>query len=63
MSWSEWFNGILGLWVVLASYLYVPSGAGRVVMFITGAVVAILGFWGGATEPHYGSNHRQSTQH
>lgn len=59
MSWSEWLNGILGLWVMLSAYLYVPSGAGRVVMFITGIVVAVLGFWGGATEPHIENGRRQ----
>lgn len=56
MSWSEWVNGILGLWVMWASYLYVPSGAGRTVVLITGLVVAVLGFWGGASEPHYNNN-------
>jgi hypothetical protein len=60
MSWSEWVNGILGLWMLLASYLYVPSGTGRVVMFITGLAVAVLGFWGGASEPHYSSGGRQT---
>jgi hypothetical protein len=59
MSWSEWLNGILGLWVMLASYMYIPSGGGRVLMLITGLIVAVLGFWGGATEPHYGNNNRQ----
>ncbi|HYV33293.1 MAG TPA: SPW repeat protein [Candidatus Limnocylindria bacterium] len=63
MSWSEWLNGILGLWVILASYLYVPSGGARVVMFVTGLVIAVLGFWGGATEPHYEGASRQQIQH
>ena len=54
MSWSEWVNGILGLWVMLASYMYIPSGGGRAVMFVTGLVVAVLGFLGGASEPQYG---------
>ena len=52
MSWSEWVNGIMGLWVMLASYMYIPSGGDRVLMLITGLAVAVLGFWGGATEPH-----------
>lgn len=63
MSWSEWVNGILGLWVIWASFLYVPSGTGRTLMLITGLVVAILGFWGGATEPHYGGNDNRQMQH
>ena len=62
MSWSEWLNGILGLWVMLASYMYVPSGGGRVLMLITGLVVAVLGFWGGATEPHQSNNNRRLMQ-
>jgi hypothetical protein len=56
MSWSEWINGILGLWVIWASYMYVASGTGRVLMIITGLIVAVLGFWGGATEPHQSSS-------
>ena len=63
MSWSEWVNGIAGLWTMVAAYLYVPSGAGRAVVFITGLVVAILGFWGGATEPHYSSTSGRQIQH
>lgn len=61
MKWQHWVNGILGLWLIIASYLYVPSGAGRVVLFITGLIVAILGFWGGASEPDYSS--RRQMQH
>ena len=49
--WQNYVNAILGLWVIAASYLYVPSGSGRVLMLITGIVVAILGFWGGAEMP------------
>jgi hypothetical protein len=59
MSWSEWVNGILGLWVMLASYMYIPSGGSRVLMLVTGLVIAVLGFWGGATEPHQEEGSRQ----
>ncbi len=59
MSWSEWLNGILGLWVIVAAYAFVPSGTGQILLLITGAAVAILGFWGGATESHYGNHNRQ----
>ena len=45
--------------LILAAYLYAPSGTGRTLLILTGVVVAVLGFWGGATEPHYGNNGRQ----
>lgn len=48
--WQQWVNAILGLWVMLASYLYMGSGTSRVVMLLTGLVVAVLGFWGAASE-------------
>ena len=51
MSWQNWVNALLGLWLIVATYLYVPSGAGRTVMVITGVVVAIIGFWGGLAQP------------
>ncbi len=49
--WQNFVNAFLGLWTILAAYLYVPSGNGRVVLMVTGVVVAVLGFWGGAAEP------------
>ncbi len=64
MAWSEWGNGVLGLAVIWATYAYVPSGTGRTLMIIMGLVIAILGFWGAATEPHEARsrNSRQSLQ-
>jgi len=59
--WQNIVNGILGLWTIVASYLYVPSGTGRVLMLLTGLIVAILAFWGSATETDYqGSRRMQS---
>jgi len=59
MKWQHWVNAILGLWVIVASYLYVPSGGGQAAMFITGLAVAILGFWGAAaTDSGYNSRHQ-----
>ena len=57
--WQNYLNGILGLWVILASYLYVPSGGGRVVTLITGLVIAIVGFWGGASDSDMEQNQHQ----
>lgn len=47
--WQQWLNGILGIWTIIAGYMYAPSGTGRTLLIVTGVVVAILGFWG-ATE-------------
>ncbi len=62
MSWTEWLNGLLGLWVIVASYMYIPSGGARTLMVVTGLVVAVLGFWGGATEPHVEYSDRAQTR-
>ena len=56
--WQQWVNGILGLWVIVASYMYLSSGTARTVMLITGIIVAILGFWGGAVSPTEGRTHQ-----
>ena len=55
--WQNYVNAILGLWTIIAAYLYVPSGTGRVLLLLTGIVVAILGFWGGAEEPSGSGRH------
>jgi len=49
--WTQWINGILGLWVIVASWTYMSSGTGRTLLIITGVVIAILGFFGGAIVP------------
>lgn len=59
--WQQWVNAILGLWVILGSYLYIPSGGGRAVLIVTGLVVAILGFWGAASEPSTGGRHQMQS--
>ena len=46
--WQQWLNGILGIWVAIASWSYMASGTGRTLLIITGVIVAILGFWGAA---------------
>ncbi|MDR3642138.1 MAG: hypothetical protein P4L74_00745 [Candidatus Doudnabacteria bacterium] len=48
--WQNWVNMILGLWVIVAGYLYVPSGSGQTLMYITGLIVAILAVWALASE-------------
>lgn len=49
--WTQWINGILGLWIIVASWTYMSSGIGRTLLIITGIIVAVLGFFGGATMP------------
>jgi hypothetical protein len=49
--WTQWVNGLLGIWTIIASWVYMPSATGRTLLIITGIVVAILGFWGGAVSP------------
>lgn len=44
--WQAWIIGILGLWVIIEPYLNMSSTANTWVLVITGAVIAILGFWG-----------------
>jgi len=34
--------------MAIATYMYVPSGSGRVLLMVIGIAVAILGFWGAA---------------
>jgi hypothetical protein len=59
--WQNNANGVLGLFTIVASYLYVPSGTGQIVMLITGLVVAVLGFWGAASLPS--DHHYRQIQH
>lgn len=44
--WQQWLNLIVGLWIILSSYLnFTPSG--MVTNFtISGIVVAVLATWG-----------------
>lgn len=46
--WQQWITAILGIAMVIASYMYGPSGSGRVLLIVIGIAVAILGFWGAA---------------
>jgi hypothetical protein len=49
--WTQWVNGLLGVWTIIAAWSFMPSSAGRTLLVITGIVVAVLGFWGGAMSP------------
>ncbi len=47
--WQQWINGILGLWVIVIPFLGLTDGTLTWTLVITGIVIAVLGFWGGAT--------------
>lgn len=44
--WQNWINAILGLWIILSSFLGMSADAMITNLVIVGIVVAILGFWG-----------------
>jgi hypothetical protein len=46
--WQQWVNGILGLWTIVVPFLGFTGGTLMWTLIITGIIVAVLGFWGGA---------------
>jgi hypothetical protein len=44
--WQNWINAILGLWIILSSFLGMSVNAMMANLVIVGVVVAVLGFWG-----------------
>jgi len=47
--WQQWINGILGLWIILLTFLDLSVETMSSLVIITGVVIAFLGFWGAAT--------------
>ena len=48
--WQHWVNAILGLWVIVVSFLGM-SGSGLMwTLSITGIVIAVLALWGAMGE-------------
>ncbi len=47
--WQQWINGILGLWVIAMPFLGLAGNTLTWTMVVTGVIIAVLGFWGGAT--------------
>ena len=43
--WQNWVNGILGLWVILMAFLGFSASMSRILLIISGLVIAVLGFW------------------
>jgi hypothetical protein len=46
--WQQWVNGILGIWTIVVPFLGFTGNTLTWTLVVTGLVVAILGFWGGA---------------
>ncbi len=45
IMWQQWVNGILGLWVIIIPFVGLGSNS-KIVLIVTGVIIAILGFWG-----------------
>jgi hypothetical protein len=60
-TWTQWLNGILGLWVLISPFVgFSPDGM-TTNLVIVGLVVAILGFVGAASrETHRYESRRES---
>ncbi len=62
--WTQWVNGILGLWVLISPFLgFSPDGM-TTNLVIVGILVAILGFAGAVQERKYREDvHTHTHQH
>lgn len=47
--WTQWVNGLLGIWIIIVPFLSMSPGALRSTLVISGIVIAILGFAGRAS--------------
>ncbi|OGF62065.1 hypothetical protein A2926_03220 [Candidatus Giovannonibacteria bacterium RIFCSPLOWO2_01_FULL_44_40] len=43
--WKYWTCGILGVWIVIMPYLGFPWEVHRILIVVTGIVIATLSFW------------------
>lgn len=43
--WQNWIVAILGLWVMLSSFMGMSASSMSVNLLVIGAVIAVLGFW------------------
>lgn len=48
--WQQWVNALLGLWTIVVGFLGLSGSSLTWTLVITGAVIAILGFWGANVE-------------
>lgn len=50
MCKKELTIGILGVWLIILSFLGFPSSIHRILMIITGITIAFVSFWKGISE-------------
>jgi hypothetical protein len=55
--WQNWINAILGLWIILSTFLGMSASAMMTNLIIVGIAIAILGFWG-AYETRASDSHK-----
>ena len=48
--WQNWVNGILGLWIILMGFLGLSASLSRILLIISGLVIAILSFWAASSK-------------
>ncbi|MBI2175360.1 MAG: hypothetical protein HYU35_01345 [Parcubacteria group bacterium] len=41
----NWISGLLGIWVIVEQFLGFSPSASRILLVITGVVIAVLAFW------------------
>ena len=44
-AWQDWTNGVLGLWIILLPFLGFGVDLQRMLLIISGIVIAVLAFW------------------
>lgn len=54
--WQQWINFIVGLWIILSGFMNLSVEAMTTNLFVSGAIVAILGLWGALS--HRSMEHR-----
>lgn len=48
--WTQWVNGILGLWVLISPFLGFTAGGLMTNLVVSGIIIALLGFAGAMQE-------------
>ncbi len=60
--WQQWINGILGLWTLVLAFMGLAGSTLTWTLAITGAVIAILGFWGASAHNSMMDSSRMATR-
>ena len=54
--WQNWINTILGLWIMLSTFLGMSVSEMTTNLLVVGAVIAVLSFWGEYSAGQFGMN-------